>query len=775
MSATTHAPRPHRKIRWWELAVVLAGLGAFAALLLASVRETSLTFDEVAHAAGGAALVQRHDFRLQPENGALPQWVAGMMLRNFPLPPRDGGDAWREGDAWGVGYSWLYESGHDGVAMAWRARAGCALFAIALGGVVWIWARRLFGAAGGMISLLLYTLSPTVLANGALITSDLAAALFFTTSVWAVWSLAHRISATRVLLCGLSIGALFLSKMSALLILPMAGALLAVRFFFSGSLGVGAGERVRAEANRAREAGRLALAAAWVALIAFAVVWAGYGFRFSAFGGNEQERHFPLPWEYVLAKPAPAEVMRPAELRAEQIAAVELLFSRRGVDGTYWSNAAVAAWNEARHAVLDAAQRARTDARLAEPSPTMMLRSLDFVRQREWLPEAWIYGMAHVLRQTEGRMAFLNGEVRAGGWWWFFPYNFAVKTPLVCLGVLLTAGVAAVAGRRWREICAAGYDCAPLWILLGVYGAVALGSTMNIGHRHLLPVYPAVFVLAGAAARWLDTRWGPAAFAMVAGGLAIETLGRFPHYLAYFNGVVPPAKAYRHLVDSSLDWGQDLPAVRGYLAKHPASQPVFFSYFGAASPEFHGVHARALHSFFGVHRRQSPDFSLVRLPAELAAAQLEQFQRSEPEFEVMAAERQGGDVVAAILRRPWALRLTGGTYLISATMLQAVHFEGSVAPHGKWNARHEETYRQLAAAVQPLLSDDAAVRREGFERQSVTAWGPLLRRFDAYRFARLAAFLRGREPDDMIAYTVLVYRLSEADVARALEGPAPVN
>ena len=45
--------------------------------------------------------------------------------------------------------------------------------------------------------------------------------------------------------------------------------------------------------------------------------------------------------------------------------------------------------------------------------------------------------------------------------------------------------------------------------------------------------------------------------------------------------------------------------------------------------------------------------------------------------------------------------------------------------------------------------------------------------FERYRFARLAAYLRRREPDDSIGYSILVYQLTDADVARALDGPPP--
>jgi hypothetical protein len=52
-------------------------------------------------------------------------------------------------------------------------------------------------------------------------------------------------------------------------------------------------------------------------------------------------------------------------------------------------------------------------------------------------------------------------------------------------------------------------------------------------------------------------------------------------------------------------------------------------------------------------------------------------------------------------------------------------------------------------------------------------WPGILAQFEEYRLGRLTAFLRAREPDDELHYSILVYRLSAADVAQALEGPPP--
>src|SRR4029453_12387247 len=110
---------------------------------------------------------------------------------------------------------------------------------------------------------------------------------------------------------------------------------------------------------------------------------------------------------------------------------------------------------------------------------------------------------AWVMKYSATRPAFLNGEHSWIGWWSFFPYCAAVKTPLSLLGLVAAGASGAVIGlphpttpllRRIRENL---YRTAPLWVLLAVYWAAAISSNLNIGHRHLLPTYPAMLVLAG--------------------------------------------------------------------------------------------------------------------------------------------------------------------------------------------------------------------------------------------------------------------------------------
>jgi hypothetical protein len=215
---------------------------------------------------------------------------------------------------------------------------------------------------------------------------------------------------------------------------------------------------------------------------------------------------------------------------------------------------------------------------------------------RDWglLPEPWLFGFLRFFEHSEARRAFLLGRLSDTGFPHFFLVTFAVKTPLPLLGLLLLA----LAGRG-RDQARPG-ALAAAWLPLVVYAALTTTRGLNIGHRHLLPLYPFVFVVAGCAGAWLPRRFGRKGAVLLGallGWYAWGTLRVHPHPLAYFNETVGgPSNGWRVLVDSSLDWGQDLTRVEPWMREHGVTR-YKLSYFGTASPEYHGVTGEMLPSY----------------------------------------------------------------------------------------------------------------------------------------------------------------------------------
>jgi hypothetical protein len=659
----------------WGAAVLLVAL--YWLLATSALARKSTTFDELSHLTAGYSYWKLDTYRLQPETGNLPQrWAALPLLFGHYAFPASDSKGWRTSNPVTTGGDFFYRLGNDVEVMLSRSRAFMGLIAAALGLVVYGWSRSLFGPVGGMVSLLLFVFNPTLLANGPLIDSDTTTVLFFLAAAGLLWRALHRMTPGNVLLSALATGGLCLSKYSAGLLVPMAVLLVALRLLRGEPLPVRF-DAPREIVGRPRQALAMDLMLVLQLLVVWMMIWGAFGFRYTAsteprFVSGEES--FEDPWDKLL------------------------------------------------------------------DDSTLGTKIVRVARDRHLLPEAYVYGLAYVLRHTAARRAFLNGRTSLSGWPTFFPYTVLVKTPLPVFGLLVLAMLAAFqrwrgpTGFRWDAMRDGVYATAPLWTLLAVYWLAAVTSHLNIGHRHVLITYPVVFILMGVVGTWLVERRvvGALLVAALLLAAAIESFMIRPDYLAYFNQLVGgPEHAYRHLVDSSLDWGQEVPDLKRWLDAHnppgPDHQQVYLSLFGPIDPGYYGIDAQLLPSY-GLH-----------------------------EFDGRADHLDAD--------------LHGGIYCLSATMLQSVYLVAS----GPWYDGFEEAYQQLLVMHRDLkaATDDTArgqlILKYGRDMLALVPYYP------QFRLARLNAFLRQREPDAEIGYSILVYRLSDDDVNRALFGPPPEN
>jgi 4-amino-4-deoxy-L-arabinose transferase-like glycosyltransferase len=209
------------------------------------------------------------------------------------------------------------------------------------------------------------------------------------------------------------------------------------------------------------------------------------------------------------------------------------------------------------------------------------------------LPESYLYGLADVRLTADYYTSYVLGKIYAHGVWFYFPVAFLVKSTLGFLALFLLT-VVAIATRRlncWREILF-------LFIPIALYLIVAVSVGMNIGVRHILPVYVFLSVLIGGAAWALirqNRKW-----AYVVGALLIlhagSSLRAFPTYIAYSNELWGgPPHTYKYLTDSNADWGQQLKTIKDYLDQRGVKD-CWFVYFaeGVADPRYYGIPCKPL-------------------------------------------------------------------------------------------------------------------------------------------------------------------------------------
>jgi len=191
-----------------------------------------------------------------------------------------------------------------------------------------------------------------------------------------------------------------------------------------------------------------------------------------------------------------------------------------------------------------------------------------------------------------GHPSYLFGEHRDFGWWYFFPVALGIKTPFPFLLLLFYGAWESV--RRWKE--KAGAFLFPLCFSLAVLG-VGMAGQINVGVRHILPVYIGFSITAAIGAVRLyeigrTVSWAKWFLWVCIGWMAYTSLAAHPDYIPYFNLLVadePETAPGLHgpekiLADSDLDWGQDMRRLATRLKEkgigHFSMIPLIFDDYG---------------------------------------------------------------------------------------------------------------------------------------------------------------------------------------------------
>lgn len=202
------------------------------------------------------------------------------------------------------------------------------------------------------------------------------------------------------------------------------------------------------------------------------------------------------------------------------------------------------------------------------------------------LPYYFFLGIDEQLAET-GYTAYLSGQFNDTGFYRYYLVGLLVKTPepVLMLGLL-----AAIWGGRPRA-----RELPFVATALLLFAFFSLSRHKNIGMRYVLFLEPLLAVwisrLAATAQKPLRAAW---ALGVGAAVLLVANLCVWPDYLAYFNlASGGPDHGHKYLLDSNLDWGQDLTALRRYLEREGIDS-IDLAYFGRVRPEVYGIHYHLL-------------------------------------------------------------------------------------------------------------------------------------------------------------------------------------
>ena len=570
------------------MVIVAAALLVYAALGWLSVTSKSPTYDEPLHAVAGWLQVHEQDFRVDPEDPPLWKYWAALPTRrsdikaDLTLPP---GTAIPRGDggnpvqidpreklalplryrlvAEDIYHEWpfvaevLYpcgrslpaESGQcpDTDALINRMRAMMLILAVAGGALLATWGWQLGGGITAVTAALLYSLDPNILAHGPLVKNDVPLMMIATLLFWAVWRAGRRLTILNALAIAVLCAAALTTKFSALLFGPIVALLLILRAVmplpwptFFRTL-----ERRR---EKIVVAGCVLLAAFTISCIG---IWAAYGFRFQP--------------------TADASILLNLKRMSVYTAMTELSMQH----GRIPTDEEIAAWR-----------------------PSLMTQVILTLDASRALPQAWLNGLLYTYQSALMRQTYLLGDYSMTGWWYYFPVAMVTKAPLALIAACLVAifvGAAAVRTLGWRPTLAT-WTAACLLIPPAIFLGSAMRSNLNLGLRHILPVYPFIYLGIGLAVSYAWRHWRSAT-KWIAGALAlamaVETLSAFPDYLAFFNVAAGGRRGgLKILGDSNLDWGQDLKLLAQWQQERQRTHPnenLYLVYFGLADPWAYGI------------------------------------------------------------------------------------------------------------------------------------------------------------------------------------------
>jgi 4-amino-4-deoxy-L-arabinose transferase-like glycosyltransferase len=555
--------------RWWVRLLLVVTVLAAVVRIAATYRVFSQTVDEPTHVVAGFEWLTTKTYALDPEHPPLARILfgAGAAIE---------GAQWNEAlPRVARGTELLYRDGRYRHNLFLARLGNLPYFLLGLF-VVLAWARRLFGDAVAVTAGALYSALPPLLAHAGLATTDMAAAATTIFALWALDAWLHEGSWKRAALLGLAVGVGLLSKFSFLIYFP-AGALVLLLANVGRASARHSGER-RAEARPTWR--HLPL----VAFIAVLLLWAGYKFDLGTLNETRLKVLPPESLGYQAARFASFEgyawVRPDLVIRYYDYAHAAANRGAVGVDFVDWAKAAGYPSPQAGRSGSDTTANAGP-----LPKPSLSDRMLEPFR-RAWqsvvmnvpLPAPyWIAGAEYVAQHSEaGHPAFLLGERRDRGWWYYFPVLLFYKTPLAFL--LLALGGIVLLRRR-----AVAY--VPLVMLLP-----ALTSRINIGVRHVLPLYPVLAIVAAYAAvvLWKKSR---VATAVLLGWFFVAGIAAHPDYLPYFNELA--RRPHTIATDSNLDWGQDLLRLERVVRERKIDR-LHLSYFGSADWRRHAIPAEEL-------------------------------------------------------------------------------------------------------------------------------------------------------------------------------------
>jgi hypothetical protein len=530
---TADAKRSFQRF-WLPVAVVLA---IHAALGIGAAARLTATHDEYWHLPIGLLNLRTGRFHFDNLNPPLCRVTAALPLL-FTSAQIGPADASRDATGWGDAF--VAANGPHYGDWYLAGRTMIVLISVLGGLVTAIWARELFGDLAGCFAALLWAFEPNLIAHGSLVTTDLGAAAFFVFTLFALWKFVSRPGWKTALLFGGVLGLAQLAKFTSLLLYPISIGAFAVIVI----------------------AGRAKLLASLR----------------SVDGQEKMAQREPRPPARPSRETSAPKPLAVASSRIPQMGGlfvVALLASVVVLNAGYLfrgSFSTLKSYDFQSTSLRSVAHQLRVSGWMPVPLPRDYVEGLDHQR--------------HVMEQKHP--VFLDGEWTEDGFanYYLWALFYKLPHPLQLLAIITVLWLV-VPGSVARRPLVQLFILLPAVVMIGV----AEGSRMQLGIRYVLPAIPFLILFASQSAQWVDFKKFPfrGLTAVILAAWMLLSVRYHPEHLAYFNELAGgPLGGREHLLDSNLDWGQDLGGLKTFLDERGIHE-IGLAYFGTVPPSALGI------------------------------------------------------------------------------------------------------------------------------------------------------------------------------------------
>jgi len=520
-----------RKTKLLTLIIVPILLLLLILFSITSIINKSPTADEITYITCGYHMLRTGDFSINLGHPVhLQMFIAvPLLFLDLELPdhkrPFFGPGEFSLLESWKYSREFVYETNPAKADLIiFFPRLAVIFLSTILGVFIFIMSRKSYGSMGGLFTLFLYVLSPNILAHSRLGNLDVGTMFFFYIAIYFFIYLLRYPNLLRLVLAGVIIGLSLLTKMTAIYLIPVLFLFIIPACFSKSELNVFSLGERLTKPLIAKGFSFIILYAG-VMLIAWFLICAGYGFK----------DMFKPAASYIPGShtETPVKIDPPQGLKASVKGFVKAV--PVPLPGDYFS--------------------------------------------------AFSYQYYHGKR---GHRSFLMGKHSRYGWWHYYLIAFLIKVPIPVLIflilwlalILFRTGIRNLYIEEWYLIIS----------VVSMFIIFSMGR-VQIGFRYLLPILPIVYVLLGRliTSENLGKIRTSIPFGLICLWYLWASLSIYPHFLAYFNELAGgPDDGYKYLVDSNLDWGQDLKGLKKYMDDNDIDS-IKLSYFGSADASYYGI------------------------------------------------------------------------------------------------------------------------------------------------------------------------------------------